>query len=95
MAAQEGPGRRVCASTTSWLKEAAATGNAWGGPSMRWIARQELLRLEYDVELVPDGGQAVLLSAAAPVKLQNKDAAGHLFHEWALKQSGLLGGCLL
>ncbi len=62
---------------------------------MRWIARQELLRLEYDLELVPDGGQAVLLPAAAPVKHRNKDAAGHLFHEWALKQSGLHGGRLL
>lgn len=58
---------------------------------MKWIARAELLRLEYNLELVPEGGLKVLLPAAAPIKHRNKDAAGHIFHEWALKQSGFFG----
>jgi len=58
---------------------------------MRCIARRERLRLEYDASLVPEGGPEVCQPAAAPVKHKNKDAAGHIFHEWALKQSGVLG----
>jgi hypothetical protein len=50
-----------------------------------------LLAIEYNVDDVPPGGKAVLGALAAPVKHKNKDAAGHKFHEYALRQSGFLG----
>ena len=50
-----------------------------------------LLRLEYDVTLVPAGGTQVIASSAAPVKHVGKDAAGHKFHEFALRQRGVFG----
>jgi hypothetical protein len=46
--------------------------------------------LTYDVASVPEGGAAVystfMLSAS-----YNKEPAGHLFHNFALKQAGLFG----
>ncbi len=50
-----------------------------------------LLAIEYNVDGVPPGGKAVLGALAAPVKHKNKDAAGHRFHEYALRQSGFFG----
>jgi hypothetical protein len=50
-----------------------------------------LLRLEYDVKLVPAGGVEIIASSAAPVKHVGKDAAGHKFHEFALRQRGVFG----
>lgn len=50
-----------------------------------------LLAVEYNLDDVPAGGSAVLGSLAAPVKHKNKDAAGHIFHDYALRQSGLYG----
>ena len=52
--------------------------------------------LTYDGSLVPDGGSAVLCSLAGPLKLDGKDAAGHSFHLFALKQAGLHSepGCM-
>lgn len=50
-----------------------------------------LLAIEYKVDDVPPGGKAVLGALAAPVKHKNKDAAGHKFHEYALRQSGFFG----
>ncbi|CAL8462322.1 g1855 [Coccomyxa elongata] len=47
-----------------------------------------LLAIEYNLDDVPAGGSAVLGSLAAPVKHKNKDAAGHIFHDYALRQSG-------
>jgi hypothetical protein len=50
-----------------------------------------LLRLEYDTTLVPAGGVQVIASSAALVKHVGKDAAGHKFHEFALRQRGVFG----
>ena len=50
-----------------------------------------LLSLEYDVSLVPPSGSEVLRPGAAPIKHVGKDAAGHRFHDYALKQAGLYG----
>lgn len=52
---------------------------------------RELRRLEYDTALVPDEGLEVCCEFAAPTKREGKDAAGHAFHAFALKQSGFLG----
>ena len=54
-------------------------------------ARAFLLAIEYSEEDVPANGCAVLSALAAPVKHKNKDAAGHCFHDFALKQAGLYG----
>ena len=45
----------------------------------------------YDPALVPEGGAAVYGSTKGLTKAWNKDAAGHLFHLFALKQAGLFG----
>lgn len=50
-----------------------------------------LLRIQYDIALLPEGGSEHCLSAAAPVKHVNKDAAGAVFHEYAMRQAGLFG----
>ena len=50
-----------------------------------------LLLLTYDSGLVPAGGVEVVASPAAPVKSIGKDPAGHIFHKFALRQSGLFG----
>jgi len=50
-----------------------------------------LLRLEYDAKLIPAGGVEIIASSAAPVKHIGKDAAGHKFHEFALRQRGVFG----
>jgi hypothetical protein len=65
----------------------------WGIPHSRckMIERSFLLSLEYNITDVPPNGSSVLCCLAAPVKHGNKDAAGHSFHEYALRQSGLLG----
>jgi hypothetical protein len=54
------------------------------------VSKQQLLLLEYNAGLVPEGGAAVLCQLGAPVPCHGKEAAGHLFHEFALRQSGLL-----
>lgn len=52
---------------------------------------KELRRLQYDPALVPVEGLEVCCEFAAPAKREGKDAAGHAFHAFALKQSGFLG----
>ena len=49
------------------------------------------LSLEYPLDLIPAGGSEVVRSSAAPIKHENKDAAGHYFHEFALRQAGVVG----
>ena len=66
----------------------------WVTPKRKMARGQTFLALEYAEGAVPLEGFAVLCSLAAPVKHAGKDAAGHLFHEFALKQSGLLGTLL-
>ena len=55
---------------------------------------RELRRLQYDPALVPVEGLEVCCEFAAPAKREGKDAAGHAFHAFALKQSGFLGECM-
>ena len=49
------------------------------------------LSLEYPLELIPVGGSEVVRGSTAPIKHENKDAAGHYFHEFALRQAGVVG----
>lgn len=49
------------------------------------------LSLEYPLDLIPVGGSEVVRGSAAPIKHENKDAAGHYFHEFALRQAGVVG----
>lgn len=49
------------------------------------------LSLEYPLDLIPAGGSEVVRGSAAPIKNENKDAAGHFFHEKALRQAGVVG----
>ena len=49
------------------------------------------LSLEYPLDLIPAGGSEVVRGSAAPIKHENKDAAGHFFHEFALRQAGVVG----
>ena len=49
------------------------------------------LSLEYPLDLIPAGGSEVVRGSAAPIKHENKDAAGHYFHEFALRQAGVVG----
>ena len=55
------------------------------------MAVKGLLFLKHDPQLVPTGGYEVLASLAAPIKNLGKDAAGHRFHEYALRQAGFFG----
>ncbi|DBA66447.1 hypothetical protein WJX79_001146 [Trebouxia sp. C0005] len=48
----------------------------------------ELKRIAYDPALVPEEGSEICAQLAAPAKHQNKDAAGHAFHAFALRQAG-------
>lgn len=50
-----------------------------------------ILYLEWQEGVLPANGFHIVASSAAPVKHKNKDAAGHCFHEYALRQSGLFG----
>jgi hypothetical protein len=54
------------------------------------MGASKLLLLEYNASLVPEGGAAVLCQLGAPIPSQGKDPAGHLFHDFALRQRGLL-----
>lgn len=54
----------------------------------------ELKRIEYDPSLIPAEGSQVSCEFAAPAKLNNKDAAGHAFHAFALRQAGHVGACI-
>ena len=45
--------------------------------------------LKFDPSLVPPDGVQVVLPCAAPLKQLGKDAAGHAFHAFARRQSGL------
>lgn len=47
--------------------------------------------LAYDAAAVPEGGSAVYAQATALTLSYQKDAAGHPFHLFALKQAGLWG----
>ena len=49
-----------------------------------------VLYIEYERSLVPDGGADVCCSFAL-AKHVNKDAAGHIFHHFALLQAGVIG----
>ena len=51
----------------------------------------ELKRIAYDATLVPAEGSEICAQLAAPAKHQNKDAAGHAFHAFALRQAGHVG----
>ena len=55
------------------------------------IKARELRRLQYNPELVPLEGLEVCCEFAAPAKREGKDAAGHAFHAFALKQAGFAG----
>jgi len=52
---------------------------------------KKALLIGYDVELVPEGGSQVYSSLTALSKSYYKDAAGHIYHLFALKQAGLYG----
>ena len=67
---------------------------AWVWPKRKMARGHGFLALEWIKSAVPPNGSAVLCSLAAPVKHIGKDAAGHIFHDFALKQSGLLGAFL-
>lgn len=54
-----------------------------------------LLCIEYFADLVPPDGEEVRMSVATFQKSHGKDPAGHSFHEFARKQSGVLGMLLL
>ncbi len=51
----------------------------------------ELKRIAYDAALIPAEGSEICAQLAAPAKHQNKDAAGHAFHAFALRQAGHVG----
>ena len=51
----------------------------------------ELKRIAYDATLIPAEGSEICAQLAAPAKHQNKDAAGHAFHAFALRQAGHVG----
>lgn len=53
-----------------------------------------MLRLGWDAAAVPEGGQEVYLAMAGMSKTWNKDPAGHIYHEYCLKQAGLFGAPL-
>lgn len=58
------------------------------------MAVAPLLFLEYDPSAVPEGGSMVVASPGALVKSEGKDPAGHIFHEKALRQLGLLSAAM-
>lgn len=47
--------------------------------------------IEYNSDLVPEGGVKVFCGTALLVKAENKDAAGHAFHTKCLEQAGVIG----
>jgi hypothetical protein len=48
--------------------------------------------LEYDITKLPPAGGEVLASCAAPAPCgRSRDAAGHAFHAFALRQAGVIG----
>ena len=51
----------------------------------------ELKRIAYDAVLIPAEGSEICSEFAAPAKHINKDAAGHAFHAFALRQAGHVG----
>ena len=56
------------------------------------MAVKSLRYVKYDATLVPTGGVEVVGCLAAPIKCSAaKEAAGHPFHQYALRQAGLLG----
>lgn len=74
--------RRLCRAAGALVQKAMAA----------WMA-SSLLRLEYAAELIPAGGCEICACLAAPVQQQGKEAAGHAFHAFARRQSGLDGVC--
>lgn len=46
--------------------------------------------LEYNASLVPEGGASIVCKLGAPVPSKPKEAAGWIFHDFALRQRGLL-----
>lgn len=54
-----------------------------------------ILCIEYFADLVPPGGSEVHRSVATFQKSHGKDPAGHSFHAFARKQSGILGTLFL
>lgn len=69
----------------------AATTPVTSGLARMAVKVRELRRLQYDPALVPGEGSEVCCEFAAPAKREGKDAAGHAFHAFALKQSGFVG----
>lgn len=53
-------------------------------------AAAPLLRLEYDPELVPEGGREIKHLCAGPLSVGHKEAAGIAFQTAVLRQSGFL-----
>jgi hypothetical protein len=64
-------------------------GNGASCEGLPVLRKTYYLSIEYNVEDVPDGGKVVVSSQAACVKATNKEAAGHLFHLFALRQAGI------
>ena len=60
-------------------------------PAAMAVKVVELKRIAYDPALVPEEGSEICAQLAAPAKHQNKDAAGHAFHAFALRQAGHIG----
>jgi hypothetical protein len=52
---------------------------------------RKMLLISHEAELVPEGGSQVYRTLTALAKSYYKDAAGHVFHLFALKQAGLYG----
>jgi len=60
-------------------------------PAAMAVKVVELKRIAYDAALIPAEGSEICAQLAAPAKHQNKDAAGHAFHAFALRQAGHVG----
>jgi hypothetical protein len=48
--------------------------------------------LHHDPAAVPPGGSEVVCSVGGPLTTGHKEPAGHLFHDFVLKQNGFWGG---
>ena len=71
----------------SALPKLGEGGDRAGAMAVTITRRASLLK--FDPSLVPPDGVQVVLPCAAPLKQLGKDAAGHAFHAFARRQSGL------
>ena len=81
----------TCAGSTSKDTSGQAQLCSRVSPKRKMARGHGFLALKYIEGALPPNGAVVESLLAAPVKHVGKDAAGHIFHEFALKQSGLLG----